>query len=206
LAFPYLLLLVSGGHCQLLEVRGVGDYRRLATTIDDAAGEAFDKVARYLGLEYPGGPAIDRVAMDGDPTAIAFPRALLNDGLDFSFSGLKTAVVNHVRAHPDVTTADVAASFQEAVVEVLLAKARKAARQIGAKALALGGGVAANSALREQFLDACVVDGLRAFLPSRAMCTDNAAMIAAAGWHRLRREGPSPLDMGADPNLRLPLL
>jgi len=212
LELPLVVLLVSGGHTMLVSMEDHGRYRLLGQTIDDAAGEAFDKVARYLGLEYPGGPAIDRVAMDGDPTAIAFPRALLNDGLDFSFSGLKTAVVNHVRAHPDVTTADVepvpvadvAASFQEAVVEVLLAKARKAARQIGAKALALGGGVAANSALREQFLDACVVDGLRAFLPSRAMCTDNAAMIGVTAWYRLRADGPSPLDLPALPNLVLP--
>jgi N6-L-threonylcarbamoyladenine synthase len=203
LELPLVVLLVSGGHTMLVSMEDHGRYRLLGQTIDDAAGEAFDKVARYLGLEYPGGPAIDRVAMDGDPTAIAFPRALLNDGLDFSFSGLKTAVVNHVRAHPDVTTADVAASFQEAVVEVLLAKARRAARQIGAKALALGGGVAANSALREQFLDACVVDGLRAFLPSRAMCTDNAAMIAAAGYWRLQRGERADMSLNATATLPL---
>ena len=128
---------------------------------------------------------------------------MLDDGLDFSFCGLKTAVVNHVRKHPDVSTADVAASFQQAVVDVLVTKARRAARRVGAKGLALGGGVAANSLLREQLLEACVHDGLHGFLPSRAMCTDNAAMIAAAGWYRLRSDGPTPLDTGADPNLRL---
>ncbi|MCU0273735.1 MAG: tRNA (adenosine(37)-N6)-threonylcarbamoyltransferase complex transferase subunit TsaD, partial [Acidimicrobiales bacterium] len=175
----------------------------LGSTLDDAAGEAFDKVARYLGLGYPGGPAIDRLAQSGDPTAIAFPRALLDEGLDFSFSGLKTSVVNHVRRHPDVDGADVAASFQQAVVDVLVTKARRAARQVGAAGLCLGGGVAANSRLREQFLDGCEADGLRAFLPSREMCTDNAAMVAAAGWWRLQQDGPSPLDAGADPNLRL---
>jgi len=206
LEMPLVVLLVSGGHTMLVVMEDHGRYRLLGQTIDDAAGEAFDKVARYLGLGYPGGPAIDRVAMDGDPAAIPFPRAMLDDGLDFSFSGLKTAVVNYVRKHPDVTTADVAASFQQAVVDVLVSKARRAAAQVGARGLVLAGGVAANSALREQALDACTADGLRAFLPSRAMCTDNAAMIAAVGWYRLRSDGPTPLDAGADPNLRLPLL
>jgi len=203
LEFPLVVLLVSGGHTMLVEMRGHGDYQLLGRTIDDAAGEAFDKVARFLGLGYPGGPAVEREAVAGDPTSIAFPRAMMDDGLDLSFSGLKTAVVNHVRKHPDVSSEDVAASFQAAVVDVLVAKARRAARQVGAKGLVLGGGVAANSSLREQFLDACVADGIRGFLPSRAMCTDNAAMIAAAGWYRLRADGPSGLDTGASPNLSL---
>jgi N6-L-threonylcarbamoyladenine synthase len=141
--------------------------------------------------------------MQGDPTAIDFPRPMLEEGFDFSFSGLKTAVINYVRAHPDVSTADVAASFQAAVVDVLVAKARRAATATGANGLCLAGGVAANSLLRERILDACEEDGLRPFLPSRAMCTDNAAMVAAAGWWRLRSDGPTPLDVGADPNLRL---
>jgi N6-L-threonylcarbamoyladenine synthase len=206
LELPLVVLLVSGGHTMLIEMTAPGEYRLLGQTIDDAAGEAFDKVARFLGLGYPGGPAIDRLAGEGDPTAIAFPRAMRNDGLDFSFSGLKTAVVNEVRKHHDVVTADVAASFQEAVVDVLVTKARRAAKQVGAKGLVLGGGVAANSSLRERFLDACVEDGLRGFLPSREMCTDNAAMIASAGWYRLRSDGPTSLAAGAHPNLRLPLI
>jgi N6-L-threonylcarbamoyladenine synthase len=202
LPMPAVVLLVSGGHTLLVEMDGPGDYRLLGQTIDDAAGEAFDKVARYLGLGYPGGPAIDREAAKGDPEAIAFPRAL-PQGLDLSFSGLKTAVVNHVRAHPEVATADVAASFQRAVVDVLVAKARRAASDVGAKAIAIGGGVAANTELRAAIASACEADGVACFLPSPAMCTDNAAMIAAAGWHRLREQGPSPLDTGAIPNLRL---
>jgi N6-L-threonylcarbamoyladenine synthase len=206
LEFPLVVLLVSGGHTMLIEMRDHGQYRLLGRTIDDAAGEAFDKVARFLGLGYPGGPAIDREARLGDPTAIAFPRAMLHDGLDVSFSGLKTAVVNHVRKHPDVSSVDVAASFQTAVVDVLVHKAQRAARQIGARGLVLAGGVAANSLLRERVLQACIDDGIRAFLPSRSMCTDNAAMIASAGWFRLRSDGPTPLDIGAFPNMRLPLL
>lgn len=206
LEFPLVVLLVSGGHTMLIEMRGHGQYRLLGQTIDDAAGEAFDKVARFLGLDYPGGPAIDREALSGDPEAIKFPRAMLHDNLNFSFSGVKTAVVNHVRKHPDVTTADVAASFQAAVVDVLVAKARRAAHQVGATGLVLGGGVAANSLLRERFVAACAADGLNSFLPSRAMCTDNAAMIAAAGWYRLRSDGPTGLDCGAYPTLRLPWL
>jgi len=203
LELPVVVLLVSGGHTLLVLMEGHGRYRVLGSTIDDAAGEAFDKVARWLGLGYPGGPAIDAMAMQGDPTAISFPRALRDEGYDFSFSGLKTSVVNYVRRHPEVRTEDVAASFQEAVVDVLVEKARRAARDHGAKGLCLAGGVAANSQLRERLLDACVADGFRAFLPSRSMCTDNAAMVAAAGWYRLQSDGPSPLDTGAYPNLRL---
>ncbi len=204
LELPLVVLLASGGHTLLVLMEGHGQYRVLGSTIDDAAGEAFDKVARYLGLGYPGGPAIDRLALEGDPGAISFPRPMADDGsFDFSFSGLKTAVVNHVRRNPDVSTADVAASFQEAVVDVLVAKARAAARQVGAKGLCLGGGVAANSRLRERFLDASLEDGLPGFLPSWAMCTDNAAMVASAAWYRWQADGPSPLDTGALPNLGL---
>src|ERR687892_49604 len=206
LELPLVVLLVSGGHTLLVHMEDHGEYRLLGSTIDDAAGEAFDKVARFLGLGYPGGPVIDRIAAEGDPEAIAFPRAMAERGYDFSFSGLKTAVVNHVRKHPDVSTADVAASFQAAVVDVLVAKARRAARDVGAKGLCLGGGVAANRELRARFVEACEADGIRPFVPSRSMCTDNAAMIAAAGWWRLRSDGPSPLDAGATPNLRLPVV
>jgi N6-L-threonylcarbamoyladenine synthase len=200
---PIVVLLVSGGHTMLVEVSEIGKYRVIGSTIDDAAGEAFDKVARFLGLGYPGGPAIDREAMAGDPNAIRFPRAMMDSGYDFSFSGVKTSVINHVRKNPEVVTADVCASFQEAVVDVLVTKARRAAKELGAKGMALAGGVAANSVLRERLLDACTDDGLHGFLPSRAMCTDNAAMIAATGYYRLRDDGPTPLDVGADPNLRL---
>lgn len=206
LEMPLVILLVSGGHTMLIVMEDHLRYRVLGSTLDDAAGEAFDKVARYMDLGYPGGPVIDQLALAGDPGAIAFPRAMANDGWDFSFSGVKTAVVNHVRKHPEVDVNDVAASFQEAVVDVLVGKARRAAREVGAKGLCLAGGVAANSRLREKVLDVCVEDGYRAFLPSRAMCTDNAAMVAAAGWWRLQADGPSPLDIGADPSLRLPVI
>ncbi|MEO5837772.1 MAG: tRNA (adenosine(37)-N6)-threonylcarbamoyltransferase complex transferase subunit TsaD [Acidimicrobiales bacterium] len=203
---PLVVILVSGGHTMLVSMEGHGQYRLLGQTLDDAAGEAFDKVARFLDLGYPGGPLIDRLALDGDPRSIAFPRPMLNDGLDFSFSGLKTAVVNYVRKHPDVGAADVAASFQQAVVDVLVTKARRAAIQIGARGICLAGGVAANSQLRMRVLDVCQEDSLHAFIPSRSMCTDNAAMIAAAGYYCWQRDGASPIDTGADPNLRLSVL
>ncbi len=201
---PVVVLLVSGGHTMIVHWEDHGRYNVLGGTIDDAAGEAYDKVARYLGLGYPGGPVIDRIAMDGDGTAIRFPRALADRPYDFSFSGLKTAVVNHARKNPDATTEDVAASFQEAVVDVLVTKTRQAAADTGAKGIAIGGGVAANSRLRESILDVCEADGLAAYLPERANCTDNAAMVAASGWWSLQRDGASPLDTGADPNLSLP--
>jgi N6-L-threonylcarbamoyladenine synthase len=201
---PLVLLLVSGGHTLLVAMEDHLKYRLLGGTIDDAAGEAFDKVARFLGLGYPGGPAIDRLAMEGDPAAIAFPRSMREEGYDFSFSGLKTSVLTYARKHPDVAVADVAASFQEAVVDVLVTKARRAAREVGANGLCLAGGVAANTQLRERLLDACIADGLRAFVPSRSMCTDNAAMVAATAYWRLRADGPTPLSAGADPGLRFP--
>jgi N6-L-threonylcarbamoyladenine synthase len=203
LGWPLVVLLVSGGHTMLVEVTEPGRYRLMGGTIDDAAGEAFDKVARYLGLGYPGGPAIDRVAEQGDPHAFAFPRSLPGDGYDFSFSGLKTSVVNMVRKHPEADTADVAASFRQAVVDVLVTRARKAAADVGASALCLAGGVAANSLLRRRIEEACAEDCIGAFLPSRALCTDNAAMIAAAGHWRLNHGDTSPHTLGADPNLKL---
>ena len=210
-----VVLLVSGGHTMLVLMEDHCRYRLLGSTLDDAAGEAFDKVARYLGLGYPGGPAIDELAVEGDPSAFAYPRSMVQENpstlpedrrFAFSFSGLKTAVVNHVRNEPGAPTADVAASFQEAVVDALVTKARWAVEATGAKGMCLGGGVAANSRLRERFLDTCGDLGVRAFLPSRAMCTDNAAMVAAAGWWRLSLFGSSPLDTGADPNQGLPLV
>jgi N6-L-threonylcarbamoyladenine synthase len=199
---PLVVLLVSGGHTMLVAMDGHGRYRLLGTTVDDAVGEAFDKVARAMGLGYPGGPAIDRVALAGDPAAVRFPRAM-PQGLDFSLSGLKTAVIRYVRENPDTPVADVAASFQAAVVDVLVDKTRRAVAEVGARTLCLGGGVAANSLLRERMLDLATEEGLRCFLPSRSMCTDNAAMVAAAGWWRYRSDGATPLDVGAQPNLRL---
>ena len=203
LEFPLVVLLVSGGHTMIVEMRGHGDYRILGRTIDDAAGEAYDKVARFLDLGYPGGPVIDRVSADGDPDAIPFPRAMMNDGLDFSFSGLKTAVVNYARRNPGARSVDIAASFQAAVVDVLCAKTLRAAAQSGARGVVLGGGVAANSLLRSEMQRRGSEAGVRVALPGRAMCTDNAAMIAAAAWHRLRSDGPMDLDCGAYPNLKL---
>jgi N6-L-threonylcarbamoyladenine synthase len=205
MTLPAVVLLVSGGHTMLIHMLPGGRYRLLGQTIDDAAGEAFDKVARFLGLGYPGGPVIDRLSSSGDPAAVGFPRGLRGEGFDFSFSGLKTSVVRYVRSHPDVSTADVAASFQEAVVDILVEKTRQAAASVDARSICLGGGVAANSALRERIVNAASEDGRASFIPSRAMCTDNAAMVGATAWYRLRTDGPTPLDAGADPNLRLPL-
>ncbi|HXX90017.1 MAG TPA: tRNA (adenosine(37)-N6)-threonylcarbamoyltransferase complex transferase subunit TsaD [Acidimicrobiales bacterium] len=205
LEWPLAVLLVSGGHTMVVSMAGPGRYSLLGATLDDAAGEAFDKVARFLGLGYPGGPAMERAAEHGDPEAFDFPRAMLEDGLDLSFSGLKTAVVRAVRAHPEATNEDVAASFQAAVVEVLVAKTVRAAERIGARGVCLAGGVAANGPLRAAVEATCAELGVPAFLPSRAMCTDNAAMVAAAGWWQLQAVGPSPLELGADPDLRLPL-
>src|SRR5204863_8271235 len=189
----------------LVLMEGPGRYKLLGQTIDDAAGEAFDKVARFLGLGYPGGPAIEQTAASGDPAAVTFPRSMLEAGYDFSFSGLKTSVITQLRKQPDLDVPDVAASFQEAVVDVLVAKTMAAAAETGVSGVCIGGGVAANGRLRERIVEACEGAGLRAFVPSRAMCTDNAAMVAAAGWHRLQLDGPTALDAGAYPNLRLPV-
>lgn len=203
---PLLVLLVSGGHTMLVEMTDHGEYRLLGQTADDAAGEAFDKVARLLGLGYPGGPEIDRLAGSGDPEVVAFPRPMMGDGLDFSFSGLKTAVANYVRgagrAVPAPEAADIAASFQQAVVDVLVAKAVRAVQssELDFNCVCLAGGVAANSALRDRFGQAMAELGVRSFVPSRAMCTDNAAMIASAGWWQLQRQGASDLAAPARPS------
>jgi N6-L-threonylcarbamoyladenine synthase len=202
LATPFAVLLVSGGHTMLVAVDGPGRYRVLGQTVDDAAGEAFDKVARFLGLGYPGGPVIDRLAREGNRRAIPFPRAMPGE-LDCSFSGLKTAVVQYVRAHPDVVVADVAASFQEAVVDQLVEKLALAAETTAATTLVLGGGVAANSRLRERTADLAAATGRGVFLPPLALCTDNAAMIAATATFRLAADGPTPLDGGVNPGLGL---
>jgi N6-L-threonylcarbamoyladenine synthase len=204
LAPPLVTLIVSGGHTLLIAMDDHGVYRLLGQTVDDAAGEAFDKVARFLGLGYPGGPAIDRVAREGNPHAVAFPRPMLDDGYDFSFSGLKTAVVHYVRKHPETPLADIAASFEAAVVDVLVEKLMVAARDAGVTAVVVGGGVAANSMLRERLLDIAEKGEFQVVLPSLALCTDNAAMVAAVAAFRIAADGPTPLDAGATPNLRLP--
>ena len=203
---PMAVLLVSGGHTMIVSMEGTGRYRILGQTVDDAAGEAYDKVARALGLGYPGGPVIDRIAKDGDPTAVIFPRPMLNEGLDFSFSGLKTAVMLEIRRNPDRPARDIAASFQAAVVETLVYKLEKAADQIGARTLVLGGGVAANSRLRARVAEVAEKTGRRALLPRHDLCTDNGAMIAAAAHFRLISDGPTPLDDGATPGLILPTI
>lgn len=200
---PLAVLVVSGGHTLLVALDAPGEYRVLGGTVDDAAGEAFDKVARMLDLGYPGGPALDRLAATGDPTAIDFPRPMATEGLDFSFSGLKTAVVNHLRHQPDADHAEVAASFQEAVVDVLTLKLERAADELGAHTLVLGGGVAANSRLRARVAELAEDSGRTAFLPPLELCTDNAAMVAATAYWRYRSDGPTSLDSGAEPALRL---
>lgn len=180
--FPAAYALVSGGHTMFVEVQSPVQVRVAGRTVDDAAGEAFDKVARMLGLPYPGGPAIDALARDGDPTAIVFPRPMLNDGLQCSFSGLKTAVKLYLENNPTARPADVAAGFQAAVADVIVTKLERLANAIDAKALMIGGGVAANGALRDAVTAAGVASGRSVSLPRHEMCTDNAAMIAAAGW------------------------
>lgn len=223
---PVVVLLVSGGHTMLVEMQDFGEYHLLGQTCDDAAGEAFDKVARLLDLGYPGGPEIDRLADRGNPEAVPFPRPMLHDGLDFSFSGLKTAVANYLLnrklsvqsdvtaanlpeatpATQGVTTADIAASFQRAVVDVLVAKTARAVQvsqsrqNTSVNCACLAGGVAANSALRVQFAEAMSDLGVRSFIPSRAMCTDNAAMIASAGWWQFQRQGSSELTAPVNPS------
>ena len=184
LAFPYLLLLASGGHCQLLEVRGVGDYRRLATTIDDAAGEAFDKAAKLLRLPYPGGPAIEALARDGDPQAVPLPRPLVGSGEPhFSFAGLKSAVQRAVAAGTHAP-ADVAASFQQAVVDCMVDRTALALQHSDAPTLVVAGGVAANRALRSALAGLAEANGRAFSVPPGWLCTDNAAMIAWAGAER----------------------
>ena len=197
LDFPYLLLLVSGGHCQLLEVLGASEYRRLATTIDDAAGEAFDKAAKLLGLPYPGGPAVEQLARMGDPAAVPLPRPLVGSGEPhFSFAGLKSAVQRAV-ASGDHSPADIAASFQQAVVDCLVDRTRLALKRSDALALVVAGGVAANGAIRSA-LRRLAIDNGRAFsVPPGWLCTDNAAMIAWAGAERYERGMVDDLDAPA---------
>jgi N6-L-threonylcarbamoyladenine synthase len=207
-AFPFLGLVVSGGHTSLYAVEGFGRYRLLGQTRDDAAGEAFDKGAKLLGLEYPGGVAIDRLARDGDPRAVRFPKAVVKGGpLEFSFSGLKTALLHHVRKHglpAGQALHDLCASYQEAIVRALVDKAFRAARRLSFDRLVLSGGVAANSRLRAAVAArAAAYEGMTAFLPPVKLCTDNAAMIAVAGTHAHARGVRAGADLNADPAWRL---
>ena len=206
--FPAVVLIISGGHTMLVHALGHGDYEILGSTIDDAAGEAFDKVARFLGLDYPGGPEIDRLSLLGDPKAINFPRSMVDDpSFDVSYSGLKTAVINHVRRAQargeEISVEDIAASFQQTVVDIQVAKTMAAVLHAGVGRVFLCGGVAANSGLRQGLADACESHLVKLSVPPLELCTDNAAMIAACGTEMLRRGRYSPLDVSPDPNLPL---
>lgn len=205
-SFPLLGLIVSGGHTALIIMEDHGRYRLLGQTRDDAAGEAYDKVARAMGLGYPGGPIIDGLAPEGDPAAYPLPKARLKDDpWGFSFSGLKTAVLNLMnqeeRKHKEINKADLAASFQETVTALLTEKTVGAAKTFGVGSVLLAGGVAANNGLRRKMAAACDREGLRLFLPDRPFCTDNAAMIACAGHYRLKAGFRDGLDLDADPTL-----
>ena len=201
--YPFLALIVSGGHTDLFLVEGFGSYRFLGGTLDDAAGESYDKVAKMLGLGYPGGPIIDRLARDGKPI-YDLPRPLIESGdLNFSFSGLKTAVMNLIKRERSYRVEDVAASFQEAVVEVLVSKSLKAVEKTGIKRLVVVGGVSANSRLREALKEVCEDKGIELHIPHPRLSTDNALMIAYAGVERFKRGVTAPLDVNPEPNTPL---
>ena len=204
---PFVCLVASGGHSHIVRVDDYGVYTLLGQTMDDAAGEAFDKAARVLGLPYPGGPLLDKLSREGNPHALTLPHVKTPGRYDYSFSGLKTALINAVHKlrqnGQDVPAADIAASFQYAAVELLSDKAVLAAKESGAKVLALAGGVASNSGLRNTTNDKCQRSGLRLVMPPPILCTDNAAMIGSAGFYRLMRGEIAGMDLNAMPGLRL---
>ena len=205
---PFVCLIVSGGHTHLVIVKDYGEFEIIGHTRDDAAGEAFDKVARAVGLGYPGGPKVDKAAREGNPHAIEFPRAKVGDNpYDFSFSGLKSAVLNYINhakmTEEEICVPDLAASFQNAVVESLVSRAIMAAKEYGYDKLAIAGGVASNSALREGMKAACEKEGIRFYHPSPIYCTDNAAMIGAAAYYEYQKGARSGWDLNAVPNLKL---
>lgn len=205
---PFICLIVSGGHTHLVIVKDYGEFEIIGRTRDDAAGEAFDKVARAVGLGYPGGPKIDREAKKGNKHAIEFPRAKVEGApYDFSFSGLKSAVLNHINrakmTGEEINIPDLAASFQNAVVEALVSRSVLAAKEYSYDKLAIAGGVASNSALREVMQKACIREGIRLYYPSPALCTDNAAMIGAAAYYEYKKGTRHGWDLNAIPNLKL---
>lgn len=205
---PFICLVVSGGHTHLVKVEDYGKYIILGRTRDDAAGEAYDKVARAVGLGYPGGPKVDRLAKEGNKDAIQFPRAQVEGApYDFSFSGLKSAVLNYINGcemkHEEFNRADLVASFQNSVVESLVTRAISAAKEYGLDKIAIAGGVASNSALREAMVEECTRNGFRFYKPSPVLCTDNAAMIGAAGYYEFINGTRHGLDLNAIPNLKL---
>lgn len=205
---PFICLVASGGHSHLVAVKDYGVYEIIGMTRDDAAGEAFDKVARAIGLGYPGGPKIDKISREGNPDAIPFPRARIGENeYDFSFSGLKSAVLNYLNAcqmkGETFSQADVAASFQKAVIDVLVGHSLRAVRAFGYDKFAIAGGVASNSALRAAFQEECGKRGIRFYRPSPVLCTDNAAMIGAAGYYEFVKGVRSGYDLNAVPNLKL---
>lgn len=205
---PFLCLIVSGGHTHLVIVKDYGEYEIVGKTRDDAAGEAFDKVARAIGLGYPGGPKIDKLAKEGNKNAVQFPRAKIDGSpYDFSFSGVKSAVLNHINSckmkEEAIHEADIAASFQESVIDVLVTRTLTAAKDFSIKKIAMAGGVASNSALRQGMEQACIKEGFQLYYPSPIFCTDNGAMIGAAGYYEFIKGTRHGLDLNAVPNLKI---